>query len=172
MYCLLLIAYPADFRRAYGRHMAQVFRDSCREALESYGVSGLVKLWISILYDVCTTALSERKATMREYRLVRLALLGTFMLLAILSIGLIIGMFRMGKVNETHIQARALNPSHAVLTCYLESLPHYLIANYPQSEERWVVVIEQGTPTPKIVVISSDSGQSNWIIVRGKKCSQ
>ena len=31
IYRVLLVAYPKEFRREYGSHMVQVFRDLCRE---------------------------------------------------------------------------------------------------------------------------------------------
>jgi hypothetical protein len=38
---LLLYAYPARFRKAYGAEMAQVFRDEVRGALQMNGLVGL-----------------------------------------------------------------------------------------------------------------------------------
>jgi hypothetical protein len=38
VYKALLVAYPKEFRRAYGLHMAQVFKDLCREEQRRGGV--------------------------------------------------------------------------------------------------------------------------------------
>ena len=60
LYRALLAAYPKEFRRAYGREMAQVFRCMCREEVVSSGSRGLVRLWVRTLWDLLTTALAER----------------------------------------------------------------------------------------------------------------
>jgi hypothetical protein len=60
IYHLLLQAYPPDFRREYGPHMAQVFRDACLKSYRQKGVAGLVTLWLNICYDWWKTSLEER----------------------------------------------------------------------------------------------------------------
>jgi len=60
LYRALLAAYPKEFRRAYGREMAQVFRSMCREEFVSGGSGGLVRLWVRTLLDLLATALAER----------------------------------------------------------------------------------------------------------------
>ena len=60
IYRLLLVAYPAGFRHAYGRHMAQVFRDSCRDTYAASGIGGLFVLWLRTLGDVVCTAIQEQ----------------------------------------------------------------------------------------------------------------
>ena len=60
LYRALLAAYPKEFRRAYGREMAQVFRSMCREEVVSGGSGGLVRLWVRTLLDLLATALAER----------------------------------------------------------------------------------------------------------------
>ncbi len=42
LYRLLLVAYPARFRREYAEPMVQVFRDCCREAKRQRGARGIV----------------------------------------------------------------------------------------------------------------------------------
>ena len=61
-YRLLLVAYPARFRHAYGSHMLQVFRDSCRDAEQRQGAWGVYRLWLPTLWDLVTTVWSERIA--------------------------------------------------------------------------------------------------------------
>ncbi len=60
LYRALLTAYPKQFRRAYGREMAQVFRCMCREEVASGGSRGLARLWVRTLLDLLATALAER----------------------------------------------------------------------------------------------------------------
>ncbi len=60
LYRLLLVAYPARFRREYAEPMAQVFRDSIREAERQRGARGIVCLWLATLRDLARTALVER----------------------------------------------------------------------------------------------------------------
>ncbi|MHB8600938.1 MAG: hypothetical protein ACYDER_29565 [Ktedonobacteraceae bacterium] len=63
-YQLLLTAYPSRFRRSYGRHMAQVFRDCCRDAYQQGGCGSVIALWIATLYDLGTNALGEHVSTL------------------------------------------------------------------------------------------------------------
>ena len=60
LYRALLGAYPKEFRRAYGREMAQVFRCMCREEVVRGGTGGLARLWVRTLLDLLATALAER----------------------------------------------------------------------------------------------------------------
>jgi hypothetical protein len=56
VYTLLLLAYPATFRREYGAQMGQVFRDSCRDQKRKGGNIGLLQLWLQTLLDLFKTA--------------------------------------------------------------------------------------------------------------------
>lgn len=58
-YRLLLLAYPAEFRRAYGREMSQTFREGCREALQEEGCWGLVRLCGLTMLDLIATSVKE-----------------------------------------------------------------------------------------------------------------
>jgi hypothetical protein len=58
-YRVLLVAYPARFRREYGPHMVQVFRDSCRQASRQGGTNGLVRLWRITLLDCLRSAFEQ-----------------------------------------------------------------------------------------------------------------
>ena len=60
MYALLLRAYPADFRGAYGREMSLCFRDLRRET----GASG-IRFWLEIVLDVARTAPALRVDALR-----------------------------------------------------------------------------------------------------------
>ena len=63
-YRLLLLIYPARFRRAYGYEMAQTFRASCRETFSAEGGLGLLRLCGSTLFDLLTTSLKEHLQTL------------------------------------------------------------------------------------------------------------
>jgi hypothetical protein len=72
LYGVLLRAYPAPFRAAYGEEMRRAFRDLLRErrrAGESWA-----GFWLHMLHDVATSALRERGEEMDRGRKVRLAL--------------------------------------------------------------------------------------------------
>ena len=43
-YRLLLLAYPADFRRQVGRDMSEVFDDLCVHEINTHGTAGLLRL--------------------------------------------------------------------------------------------------------------------------------
>jgi hypothetical protein len=59
LYSLLLMAYPTRFRRAYGREMAQVFRDDIRGTFQEGGPAGLIRLWFLVVLDLLKTAFAE-----------------------------------------------------------------------------------------------------------------
>lgn len=59
IYGLLLYAYPAKFRREYGPHMAQLFRDETGDTLGKSGTVGLAGLWLLTLADLLKTSLAE-----------------------------------------------------------------------------------------------------------------
>ena len=66
-YALLLAAYPREFRRAYGREMALVFADRCRErARAGRGAAALVRVWGEALLDLALTAPREHLESFRE----------------------------------------------------------------------------------------------------------
>ncbi len=66
LYGLLLRAYPATFRHAYGSRMAKVFRDSCRDALQQHGIASLIPLWLYTLSDLVSNACLERWHLLKE----------------------------------------------------------------------------------------------------------
>lgn len=61
VYRALLIAYPKEFRDAYGPHMTQVFRNLCREEVGRAGLAGLLALWARMAPDLLVTGLAERR---------------------------------------------------------------------------------------------------------------
>jgi hypothetical protein len=60
LYRTFLLAYPRAFRREFGPHMAQAFRDCCRQAQGERGAVGILILWVPTLRDLAITALLER----------------------------------------------------------------------------------------------------------------
>jgi len=61
-YRLLLVGYPADFRRAWGDQLAATFRDSSRDAARR-GAGALVRFWLRAVGDLIGNAAAERWAT-------------------------------------------------------------------------------------------------------------
>lgn len=62
LYGALLAAYPPEFRREFGREMALVFGDRCRDARRSGRAGALALLWCETLLDLARTAAAERAA--------------------------------------------------------------------------------------------------------------
>ena len=57
LYRLLLAAYPSEFRQRFGREMAVVFHDRCRDA--GRAPAALARLWAEALTDFVRTAPAE-----------------------------------------------------------------------------------------------------------------
>lgn len=75
-YRLLLFAYPSEFRREYGPHMQQLFRDCSLRAYHERGSSGIFSLWMLTLFDLFTTVLEEhlhRETNMTKEKFIRLS---------------------------------------------------------------------------------------------------
>ena len=75
-YRLLLAFYPTCFRRAYGPHMAQVFRDCCLKTYHQSGPPGMLALWALTLFDWFKTVIEEqfhRGTDMTQIKLIRLS---------------------------------------------------------------------------------------------------
>ena len=67
LYCLLLRCYPARFRRTYEQEMARTFRDSYREAMQQRGMSGVLRLWSLVLYDLGVSLFIEYRSAFKEF---------------------------------------------------------------------------------------------------------
>lgn len=75
-YRLLLAFYPAQFRRAYGAPMLQLFRDCCLKAHRQAGRPGLARLWARTLVDWSTSVLEEQmtwKSSLTKAKFIRLS---------------------------------------------------------------------------------------------------
>lgn len=59
LYQFLLTTYPVGFRREYGPHMAQVFRDYCLRIYRLDGLPGMLRLWILTLLDYLKSVVEE-----------------------------------------------------------------------------------------------------------------
>jgi hypothetical protein len=85
-----LRAYPREFRREYGPHMAQLFRDCYRHEQRNHGAPGIVRLWIHTFFDIARTAPSEHvenlgreNSIMNNLRKDALALVGAIAIIAL-----------------------------------------------------------------------------------------
>jgi hypothetical protein len=85
-----LLAYPREFRRNYGSHMAQLFRDCYRDELRDRGAIGVARLWMHTFFDIARTApleqldnLGRKNPTMNDLRRDLLALVGAIAIIVI-----------------------------------------------------------------------------------------
>lgn len=62
LYGALLAAYPPEFRREFGREMALVFNDRCRDVRRQGRAGALALVWCEALVDLAKTAAAERAA--------------------------------------------------------------------------------------------------------------
>jgi hypothetical protein len=86
-YRLLLAFYPTRFRREYGLHMVQVFRDCCLMTYRQSGPPGMFSLWVLTLFDWFKTVIEEqvnRETEMTRAKFIRLS--GWGMILASVSL--------------------------------------------------------------------------------------
>ncbi len=61
-----LYAYPPEFRRRFGREMAQVFGDRCRSVAQTRGLRGLLAFGMHSIADWLSTTVSEPIASTYE----------------------------------------------------------------------------------------------------------
>lgn len=64
---LLMLAYPAAFRREYGSEMEIVFRDMARDAWRDRRRIGLAGVWCRVVFDVAQSGSVERLRAVRHY---------------------------------------------------------------------------------------------------------
>lgn len=90
VYRILLLAYPAQFRREYGLQMAQVFRDVWRYQRRQETRFGLLRLWLETLLDLIRTVphehlhkLGKEKSLMNTLRKDALAVVGCLAIIVI-----------------------------------------------------------------------------------------
>lgn len=66
LYRILLLAYPAAYRSAYGPSMLQLFRDLCRDAYRQGGLAGFLRLEGRVLVDTAVSAVIENSEVIIE----------------------------------------------------------------------------------------------------------
>lgn len=89
VYCALLYAYPAEYRRDYGALMVQVYRDVARDAYRDGGWAGIVMWWLTTMFDLLITAFEQRRKpsfTMSKSNFAQLA--GTLLIIGGAAIAL------------------------------------------------------------------------------------
>ncbi len=128
IYRVLLVFYPADFRRVYGSQMVQLFWDSCREAQQHAGMRGLISLWLSTLYDVASSVIVERSMTMQRHPVIkRLAWLSPVLIvLVLLSV-----VFSVPRISS---EAPASGPTHITTTTPVPPHVDLLLATCSQPD--------------------------------------
>ena len=62
LYAVLLYAYPAEFRRQFGRPMEQLFRDRCRDLARTPQRLALLRFAVHMLVDWFRTTVRESAA--------------------------------------------------------------------------------------------------------------
>jgi hypothetical protein len=119
IYRRLLVAYPQPFRREYGEHMTQVFRDCCREAAATKGIAGLLRYWLIATSDLIVNALEEhrqKELAMTRTRWIRLgslaAIIGGAIATLFAGLGLTITIAQL--LDENSPLGLALFPVHIV----------------------------------------------------------
>ena len=76
LYQLFLIVYPKSFRREYGPHMLQVFRDYSIHTYDRRGPSGMLSLWALTLLDLLRSTVEQhlqRETFMSKNTLIHLS---------------------------------------------------------------------------------------------------
>lgn len=61
LYRRLLAAYPAPFRQEYGEAMAQLFRDTLRDASRRRGLLGIAVVWLRTLADFTSSVIHQHR---------------------------------------------------------------------------------------------------------------
>jgi len=90
LFQMSLRAYPRDFRRDYGTHMTQLFRDCWRDEQRNHGAAGIARLWFRTVLDIVRTAPAEQlenlgreNSFMSNLRRDALALIGSIAIIVI-----------------------------------------------------------------------------------------
>lgn len=98
VYQVLLVAYPTKFRREYGSHMLQVFRDCWLRMFQQSGTHGMLKLWAITFIDLLSSVLAEhlqKENEMTKSKFIKLSgwafVIGSFALIPTMLGGSITG---------------------------------------------------------------------------------
>ena len=161
-YALMLKAYPAQFRREYEPHMAQVFRD-CRRAAESRkSPFRLVEFWLLIILDLVKTASHEHVYTLRKGKSVMnnlrrdaLALCGCIAIIVVALLLLNYG--RTNQISALLLLGYALDA--IVVTGVIGNFIVFLLVKTtrlnPLRAALWTFVIVHAVPAIALAVIGS-----------------
>ena len=161
-YALVLKAYPAEFRREYGPHMAQVFRDCDRAAKRRNTTNGLIQFWLIILLDLVKTAPQEHLANLRKGRSVmnnlRRDALALFGCIAIIVVAfLLLSYGRANQVSSILLLGYALDA--IVVTGVIGNFIVFLIVKTtrlnPLRAALWTFLIVHAVPAIALTVIGS-----------------
>lgn len=99
---IMLVAYPPEFRREYGPHMVQVFRDCYRAEQQAKSRLGIGRLWVHTLIDLIRAAPSEHLDKLRKDNWIMNKLRKNGFAILV-TLGIIVGAFLLlsyGRSNE------------------------------------------------------------------------
>lgn len=112
LFRLLLLAYPREFRLAYGSEMTQVFGDCYRDN-NSRGLLTMLEFWLRVVLDVIQTAPLERWETLRKVETMKNVKRDVIGLVACLAISvvalLLLGYGRKNEVGSILMIGHALD---------------------------------------------------------------
>ena len=161
-YAMVLKAYPADFRREYGPHMAQVFRDCYRAAESRKRTFLLIQLWLMTLFDLVKTAPKERVDSLRKERSVMKNLgrdaLAVFGCVAIIVVALLLLNYgRAHQVSSLLLLGYALDAM--VVTGVIGNFIVFLLVKTtklnPLRAALWTFLMVHGLPVIGLAIIGS-----------------
>jgi hypothetical protein len=124
-YQWLLAAYPSSFRKEFGPHMLQVFRDYCVQTVRDEGQVGMMSLWYFTLFDLAQSSITEhlqKEIYMTKSKLVRLS--GWFLILG--AITFFMGTIRWNVMNTTLIFPHIAFDQSAPFLFHLQIFGHYV----------------------------------------------
>jgi len=70
LYRCLMSAYPAEFQQRFSAEMAQVYRSLCCQVYQDAGISGLLHIWLSEIWDLPMAALVQWGQILTKRRMV------------------------------------------------------------------------------------------------------
>ena len=162
LYALMLKAYPAEFRREYGPHMAQVFRDCHRAAESRQGPVVLMHFWLVTLLDLVKTApkehvenLRKEKSVMNNLRRDAMALFGCIAIIVVAF--LLLSYIRAGQDSSMQLLGYALDAM--VVTGVIGNFIVFLLVKTtklnPLRVALWTFLILHAVPVIALAVIGS-----------------
>ncbi|MCM3903009.1 MAG: hypothetical protein ND866_14980 [Pyrinomonadaceae bacterium] len=160
-YALMLKTYPAEFRREYGPHMAQVVRDCRREADRSRGPMVLMNFWLAILLDLVRTAPKEHLDNLRKERSVmnnlRRDALALFGCIAIIVVALLLLRYLLAHQGPFTLLGYALDAM--VVTGVIGNFIVFLLVKTtklnPLRAALWTFLMVHAVPVIGLAVIGS-----------------